>query len=108
MICIGIWGEKKCKTLESDLRSILSVLHNSNNRNLCILRLFIFYVLNIQFKLTFDHIGSKDFLCFTNNLIEIDKDTGESSARWTFGMWKWKSKQVDIPRMRPATSPTPV
>jgi len=92
--------------LKSDLRLILPILYNANNRNLCILRLTIFYVLNIQFKLTFDHIGSKHFLCFTDNLIEIDKDTGESYARWTFMNVKMESKQVDIPRMRPATSPT--
>lgn len=57
-------------------------------------------LLNIQFKLTFDHIGGKDFLCSTDNLIEIDKDTMEKVMHVELSwMWKSKSKQVDIPRM---------
>jgi hypothetical protein len=109
MICTSTWGEKKCWTLKSDQCSILFILHNANNWNLFILRLSIFYVLNIQFKLMFDHIGGKDFLCSTGNLIEIDKDTVEKVMHGGLSwMWKWKHKQVDIPRMRPATSSTPV
>jgi hypothetical protein len=78
MICTGIWGEKKCWTLIEEWSAFNSIYFaQCKQSNLCILRLSIFHWLNIQVKLTFDHIGGKDFLCSTDNLIEIDKDTVE-------------------------------
>jgi hypothetical protein len=83
VICNGIWlpKKKKCWTLKSIvLLLILFVLHNANNSNLCILKIF-YILLNIQFWVRLEHIGDKYFLCSIDNLIEINIATFNKVVR---------------------------